>query len=359
MALFARLFPWCSSCHSSCKGGPEEVQFIKEDYVDGLERMDTPRFFDPVLAALGHQQRPSGEAIEVCIGQEPTLLQEVMITFIRTLLRGVCIEVLLNDGTVLFLETSLNYELTHLILDANEVQRSIALQDVESVATPREIKRRNILTSIQPFLDERCCTLIIRNLDFVTFRFDTERLREYFSVCIGVLIAAGQWTTTPGISGSPRAAGPAPGPGTNVTGLSSSANLCNREPSVDAITGEPEVFARHKLGNEMPQSSTSSRETENEALAKVARRVAAEARDGQMARLTSGPWPAPQPTPPWAGAGNTDPTSIHDVEAAAGDVPPMSPCGEGERRLVAESSEKRPNEEKAVPTEEPEISVKV
>merc|ERR1719502_1349902 len=122
--------------------------------------------------------------------EEPQLVQEAMMTFIRTLLRGICIEVLLDDGSVLLPEASLNYELTHLILDVNEARRTIPLKDVESVATPADLEQRNILTSIQPYLDERCCTLIIRDYEFVTFRFDTERLREYFSSCLRMLISA-------------------------------------------------------------------------------------------------------------------------------------------------------------------------
>lgn len=124
-------------------------------------------------------------------GQQPArMLQDsMMMTFIRTLLRGICIEVLLDDGSCLFPETSLNYELTHLILDMNEAQRSIPLRDVEGIVSPKELEARNILTSIQPFLDERCCTLIIRDFEFVTFRFDTARLREYFSTCLLMLIS--------------------------------------------------------------------------------------------------------------------------------------------------------------------------
>lgn len=124
-------------------------------------------------------------------GQQPVrLLQDsMMMTFIRTLLRGICIEVLLDDGSCLFPETSLNYELTHLILDMNEAQRCIPLRDVEGIVSPKELEARNILTSIQPYLDDRCCTLIIRDFEFVTFRFDTARLREYFSTCLLMLIS--------------------------------------------------------------------------------------------------------------------------------------------------------------------------
>jgi len=130
-----------------------------------------------------------GAAISLKENQEPRLIQEAMTSFIRTLLRGMLIEVLLDDGSVLFPETSLNYELTHLILDVNEAQRSIPLQDVESIATPNDLEKRNILMSIRPYLDDRCCTLIIRGYEFVTFRFDTTRLREYFAACLELLIA--------------------------------------------------------------------------------------------------------------------------------------------------------------------------
>lgn len=123
---------------------------------------------------------------------EPKLLHDAMMTFIRTLLRGICIEVLLDDGSSLFPEASLNYELTSLILDVNEAQRTIPLRDVEDVVSPQELQTRNILTSIQPFLDERCCTLIIKEFEFVTFRFDTERLREYFATCLLMLISRGE-----------------------------------------------------------------------------------------------------------------------------------------------------------------------
>jgi len=136
--------------------------------------------------------------------EQPQLIQEVMMSFIRTLLRGVCIEVLLDNGSVLLPEASLNYELTHLILDVSEDQmrqrttdgvhvqgrRSIPLADIQRVATPSDLSKMNIQTSTQLFLDERCCTLIIKDFEFVTLRFDTERLCDYFASCLRILISA-------------------------------------------------------------------------------------------------------------------------------------------------------------------------
>merc|ERR1719191_136682 len=119
------------------------------------------------------------------------LLREAIMTFVRTLMRGVVMEVLLDDGNVLLPECSLNFELTHLILDVQDAQRAIPLADVECVAALEELRRGHILTTIQPHLDERCCTLVVKDCEFVTFRFDTVRLREYFQTCLRVLIARG------------------------------------------------------------------------------------------------------------------------------------------------------------------------
>lgn len=121
--------------------------------------------------------------------QAPGLVQDAMETFTRTLMRGINLEVLLDDGAVFFPETSLNEALTHLILEANDAQRCIPFTDVETVATPRDLINRNIQTAIQPHLDERCCTLILKGFEFVTFRLDTERHRDYFAACLALLMS--------------------------------------------------------------------------------------------------------------------------------------------------------------------------
>lgn len=169
------------------------------------DEQDCSRDKPPIYHSLRQQSCPSSVLDRMLAGRcselpneqeagaaEPKLLRDAMMTFIRTLLRGICIEVLLDDGSSLFPEASLDYELAHLILEVNEAQRSIPLRDVEDVVTPEELRARNILTSIQPFLDERCCTLIIKEFEFVTFRFDTKRLREYFATCLLMLISRGE-----------------------------------------------------------------------------------------------------------------------------------------------------------------------
>merc|ERR1719421_168832 len=104
------------------------------------------------------------------------------------MVRGITLEVLLNDGAVLLPECSLNLEVTHLVLNDDDVQWAIPLIDIEHVAVLDDLRRENIVTTIQPLIDDRCCTLVVRDCEFVTFRFDNMQIREYFQMCLRVII---------------------------------------------------------------------------------------------------------------------------------------------------------------------------
>merc|ERR1712232_1402120 len=146
--------------------------------------------------------------------QARQLVREAITTFIRTLLRGICIEVLMDDGSVLFPEVSLNYELTHLLLDINGTQRPILLADAQFAAAG-EFAVEDFMSGMRAHLDERCCTLIIKDVEFVTFRFDTARLCDYFAACLRVLMSQcpeveEAYPTLVGVTSSPpsRSVGP-------------------------------------------------------------------------------------------------------------------------------------------------------
>merc|ERR1719161_2340675 len=111
-----------------------------------------------------------------------------MMVFIRTLVRGVVVDVLLDDGAVLVPEMSLNAEVTHLVLGVQNAQRAIPLADIEHVAVAEELKQGHIVTTIQNLIDERCCTLVVRDSEFVTLRFDNVKAREYFQLCLRTVI---------------------------------------------------------------------------------------------------------------------------------------------------------------------------
>lgn len=192
-------------------------------------------------SASGSPASTGGDAI---CSQGALLLNEAMASFIRTLLRGICIEVLLDDGSIILPETTLNYELTNLTLNVNEVRRTIPLADVESVASLQDLERRDILTSIQPFLDERCVTLVMRDCQFVTFRLGTERHREYFAACLALLITRGSDEARGSAAGSLGLPALRPSPG--------SAGPVSREPPTAydgaELAGPPEPMLNGYAG---------------------------------------------------------------------------------------------------------------
>lgn len=115
------------------------------------------------------------------------LLNQALRCFVRSLLQGVQLELLLDDGSAVTVEVSFNFEITQLVLRVNELQRCIALDDVERVCGPDEVD--HVHTSNHGWLDERCTTLVVKSQQFLTFTFDTARMREYFEACFKALVA--------------------------------------------------------------------------------------------------------------------------------------------------------------------------
>eukprot|EP00928_Gymnodinium_smaydae_P010375 TRINITY_DN13901_c0_g1_i1.p1 TRINITY_DN13901_c0_g1~~TRINITY_DN13901_c0_g1_i1.p1 ORF type:complete len:373 (-),score=72.58 TRINITY_DN13901_c0_g1_i1:42-1025(-) len=142
--------------------------------------VEVPREFDHFC---GSAENPADEArrdnLKACLRQ-----------FTRTLLRGIRIRVLLDDGRTLLTDASLDSELTHLVLYVPNKQHPVALSSIESVRVSTEVSRSEELAGNHQFVDDRCTTLIIRGGQFLTFVFDSRRVREYFEVCLKVLVLA-------------------------------------------------------------------------------------------------------------------------------------------------------------------------
>lgn len=122
--------------------------------------------------------------------EQQQLLQMCLRTFARALLRGIRMSVLLDDGRTLLTEASLDSELTHLVLHMPNVQCPVALRCIEKICSPDEVSAGAVLTTNQAYLDERCTTLVLRGGQFLTFVFEASRSREYFEMCLKVVILA-------------------------------------------------------------------------------------------------------------------------------------------------------------------------
>lgn len=129
---------------------------------------------------------PNGD--ELC---EYRFLNTAVASFARTLLRGICIEVIIEKGGPVFSEVSLDSDMAILTVKSEfEPGHDIQLCEVETVASFAELQNgsHHVPSVLQSHLDHKCCTLVVRGGHFVTFRFDSERTTEYFSLCVRFLV---------------------------------------------------------------------------------------------------------------------------------------------------------------------------
>jgi len=149
--------------------------------------LQVPPEFDLVrIDRFGESPGASSRTAE----EQQQLLQVCLRTFARALLRGIRMSVLLDDGRTLLTEASLDSELTHLVLHMPNVQCPVALRCIEKICSPDEVSAGAVLTTNQAYLDERCTTLVLRGGQFLTFVFEASRSREYFEMCLKVVILA-------------------------------------------------------------------------------------------------------------------------------------------------------------------------
>jgi len=131
-----------------------------------------------------------GQASQVTEEEQRRCLQASVQAFTRSLLRGISMSVLLEDGRTLLAEASLDTDLTHLVLHVPNLQHPVALRCIESVGAPYDVTQADGMTSSQAYLEERCTTLVIKGGQYLTFVFASPSTREYFEVCLKVLIVA-------------------------------------------------------------------------------------------------------------------------------------------------------------------------
>lgn len=157
---------------------------------DELEKLRVPLEFDDarvsMLRTTANDPPVSCDVAE----KQRRCLQSSVRAFIKSLLHGISVSVLLDDGRTRKAEARLDSELTHLVLHVPNAQHPVPLKCIESVCTPDDVSPTQAPT--QTFLDERCCQLIISGGQFLTFVFDVPRTREYFEMCLKVLILAAE-----------------------------------------------------------------------------------------------------------------------------------------------------------------------
>lgn len=122
--------------------------------------------------------------------EQQVSLQGLIRGFTRALLRGVCLNVLLDDGRTQPTGAALDSDLTHLVLHVSNMQHPVALSSIEDLCSPAAVYETRTSFAL-PVPDDWCLTLVLSGGTFLTLLFEEARLREYFEFCFKVVILAG------------------------------------------------------------------------------------------------------------------------------------------------------------------------
>lgn len=150
---------------------------------------------------------PSRETLSTHgLDQTDVKVDKVLEAFIRTMQRGADMGVLLDNGNVLDVEASFDSSLSRLSLRVQDIERDIMFEEIERVSGPEETAETADTERKHP--SELCTTLVLSSSHFLTFCFETQRMREYFEVCFRTILAS-QRSSLPEVwsSPDPRVAG--------------------------------------------------------------------------------------------------------------------------------------------------------
>mmetsp|Transcript_16290 Transcript_16290/g.41937 ORF Transcript_16290/g.41937 Transcript_16290/m.41937 type:complete len:211 (-) Transcript_16290:311-943(-) len=115
--------------------------------------------------------------------KEMQQLQIMIRDFVKEVLHGVLLDIVLEDGCLLTCRCSMDNRLTTVSLQVREIVRHIRLVDIQEICSGKELQNMNTTTP----LDDLCVTFAMMNDQCVTFKFKTVAAREHFSTCMKVL----------------------------------------------------------------------------------------------------------------------------------------------------------------------------
>eukprot|EP00913_Durusdinium_trenchii_P035473 g33198.t1 len=157
--------------HPGQLGNQAQVRKGSMGALSGLRTLQVPPEFEGAQKRV--LQGANGDLSDQ--KEQQRCLQVCVRAFTKALLQGVNVCVLLDDHRTRLAEARLDSDLTHLVLHVPHTQHPVALRCIEGVSCP---------TSTWPTVSYS------EDWQYLTFVFDNTRVREYFEMCLKVLILA-------------------------------------------------------------------------------------------------------------------------------------------------------------------------
>jgi len=191
----------CGSLHSMHQFGGPRFQMETVDFT-GDARAGEPVCTESELPAPPRAVSSTSCSSSWLLDVETKKLspREQLSSFVRTLVNGCAVEVLLEDGETARCQLTLAKDLRTIWLRDDQETHIITLRDVHDV-TPgkvlpvahRKVRGSSFGTAAgegacaQRPLDERCVTLVLSNNECVTFRMDSMEARDEYVSCLSWL----------------------------------------------------------------------------------------------------------------------------------------------------------------------------
>eukprot|EP00397_Hematodinium_sp_SG-2012_P058955 GEMP01075069.1.p1 GENE.GEMP01075069.1~~GEMP01075069.1.p1 ORF type:complete len:278 (+),score=63.37 GEMP01075069.1:224-1057(+) len=183
---------WCWArccCASSCARGESCCNTLRGPNSESSTKNGRQVDFPTVPNALDNVQLNFDE-LRTKKNANNLLVEHSVRAFARTLSNGMMLDVVSDEGMIIPTTISMDFEMLSVTLTAQALKRTIMLEHIEAVLSVAEMDHWGIRTSNNGYLTDNCATLVIKNEMFLSFKFDTLRLREYFQTCLQALVVA-------------------------------------------------------------------------------------------------------------------------------------------------------------------------
>lgn len=115
--------------------------------------------------------------------REMMKLQNMIREFVKEVLQGVYLDVVLEDGQLMSCRCCMDNKLSIISLQVRDIVRQISMTEIQEICSGKEL--RNLRTTTP--LDDLCATLVMSNDQCVSFKFKDIPAREHFATCMKVL----------------------------------------------------------------------------------------------------------------------------------------------------------------------------
>jgi hypothetical protein len=115
--------------------------------------------------------------------REMMKLQNMIREFVKEVLQGVYLDVVLEDGQLMSCRCCMDNKLSIISLQVRDIVRQISMTEIQEICSGKEL--RNLRTTTP--LDDLCATLVMSNDQCVSFKFKDIPSREHFATCMKVL----------------------------------------------------------------------------------------------------------------------------------------------------------------------------